>query len=149
MWTQDSADKFNIPRLVFYGTNIFCMTMCNIMAQFKPHAMVSSDDEAFNVPGFTRFKLTANDFEPPFSEVEPKGPMLDFLLKQQKAMVRSHGLVINSFYELEHEFNNYWNRNYGPKAWLVGPFCVAKSHASNVTDSELSTKTMVCYDHTT
>ncbi|KAK1436691.1 hypothetical protein QVD17_02473 [Tagetes erecta] len=132
IWTQDSADKFNIPRLIFYGTNIFSMTMCNIMAQFKPHAAVGSDDELFSVPGFDRFKLTANDFDPPFNEVEMKGPALEFLIRQQKAMARSYGMVVNSFYELEPEFSEYWNRNYGPKAWLVGPFCVAKPPAPEV-----------------
>ncbi|KAL8232235.1 hypothetical protein R6Q57_002013 [Mikania cordata] len=134
IWTQDSADKLRIPRFIFYGSNIFSMTMCNIMAQFKPHAGVGSDDEPFPVPGFARFKLTANDFEPPFSELDPKGPALEFLIRQQKAMDRSHGLVVNSFYELEPEFKDYWNRNYGPKAWLVGPFCVAKSRAPVATN---------------
>ncbi|KAI3802500.1 hypothetical protein L1987_30633 [Smallanthus sonchifolius] len=129
IWTQDSADKLGIPRLIFYGTNIFSMTMCNIMARFKPHAAVSSNDEPFPVPGFPRFKLTANDFEPPFSELEPNGSILDFLIRQQEAMGRSYGMVVNSFYELEPEFNDYWNRNCGPKDWLVGPFCVAKPPA--------------------
>ncbi|KAI3773620.1 hypothetical protein L1987_48150 [Smallanthus sonchifolius] len=47
IWTQDSADKLGIPRLIFYGANIYSMTMCNIMAQFKPHAAVGLDDEPF------------------------------------------------------------------------------------------------------
>ncbi|KAI3684533.1 hypothetical protein L6452_33757 [Arctium lappa] len=125
-WTQDSADKLGIPRLVFYGTNIFSLTMCNIMAKFKPHAEVSSDDEPFAVPDFPRFKLTMNDFEPPFSEVDPKGPMMDFVAKQQASNVKSHGMVVNSFYELEPGFIDYWNQNFEPKAWCVGPFCIAK-----------------------
>ncbi|KAI3737305.1 hypothetical protein L2E82_27302 [Cichorium intybus] len=129
MWTQDSADKLGIPRLVFYGINNFSMTMCNIMAQFKPHAAVGSDYEPFPIPNFPRIKLTVNDFEPPFSELDPKGPALDFLIKQQVAMAKSHGLVVNSFYELEPEFNDYWNQNYAPKAWCVGPLCVAKPPA--------------------
>ncbi|KAF5817343.1 hypothetical protein HanXRQr2_Chr02g0051901 [Helianthus annuus] len=57
-WTQDSADKLGIPWLVFYGMNIFSMTMYNIMGQLKPHVAVDSDDEAFVVPGFPRIKLT-------------------------------------------------------------------------------------------
>ncbi|KAI7754409.1 hypothetical protein M8C21_000457 [Ambrosia artemisiifolia] len=129
IWTQDSADKLGIPRLIFYGTNIFSMTMCNIVAQFKPHAAGGTGNEVFPVPGFGRFKLTADDFDPPFNEPDPKGPALEFLIAQQKAMARSRGMVVNSFYELEPEFNDYWNRNYGPKAWLVGPFCVAKAPA--------------------
>lgn len=107
------------------------------MAQFKPHAAVGSDDELFSVPGFDRFKLSANDFDPPFNEVDMKGPALEFLIRQQKAMARSYGMVVNSFYELEPEFNEYWDKNYGPKAWLVGPFCVAKPPAPEVGDQGL------------
>ncbi|KAI3684534.1 hypothetical protein L6452_33758 [Arctium lappa] len=125
-WTQDSADKLRIPRLVFYGTNIFCMTIGYIMAKFKPHAAVSSDDEPFPIPDFPRLKLTVNDFEPPVSEVDPKGPAHDFLVKQQEANARSHGMVVNNFYELESEFIDYWDQNFGPKAWCVGPLCIAK-----------------------
>ncbi|XP_023765011.1 UDP-glycosyltransferase 90A1 [Lactuca sativa] len=126
MWTQDSADKLGIPRLVFYGINNFSTAMCNIMAKFKPHAAVSSDDEPFPVPNFPRLKLTKNDFEPPFNELNPKGPALEFILRQHESMAKSHGMVVNSFYELEPEFVDYWNQNYAPKPWCVGPLCVAK-----------------------
>nr|XP_043636967.1 UDP-glycosyltransferase 90A1-like [Erigeron canadensis] len=128
-WTQESAEKLGIPRLMFYGMNIFSMTISNIKEKFKPHATVSSDDELFSIPGFPRIKLTANDFERLWSDLDPKDPMLDLLVKTEKAMVRSNGMVVNSFYELESEFNDYWNRNFEPKAWLVGPFCVAKPQA--------------------
>lgn len=129
-WTQESAAKLGIPRLVFYGTNNFSMTMCNIMAQERPHALVSSEDETFSVPNFPKFKLTVNDFEPPFSELEPKGPTLDFILEQQISMSKSHGLVVNSFYELEPSLTDYWNQNFGPKAWCIGPLCLAKPPTS-------------------
>ncbi|MFS7910709.1 putative flavanone 7-O-beta-glucosyltransferase [Helianthus anomalus] len=103
--------------------NIFSMTMYNSMGQLKPHAAVGSDDEAFVVPDFPRIKLAGNDFDPPLSEIDRIGPSLEFVVRAQEAMVRSHGMVGNSFYELQPEFSDYWNRNYGPKAWLVGPFC--------------------------
>ncbi|KAJ0804514.1 putative flavanone 7-O-beta-glucosyltransferase [Helianthus annuus] len=92
-WTQDSADKLRIPRLDFYGMNIFSMKMCSIMEQFKPHAVVGSGDEAFVVPDFSRMKLTVKDFDPSLSEIDAKGPGYDFRVRQQKAMVRSHGMV--------------------------------------------------------
>lgn len=33
---------------------------------------------------------------------------------------------MNSFYELEGKYFNYWNKNRGPKAWCVGPLCLAE-----------------------
>ncbi|KAJ9559768.1 hypothetical protein OSB04_004928 [Centaurea solstitialis] len=127
-WTQDAADALGVPRLVFYGTNMFCIVVGYIIAKFKPHASVGSDDEPFPVPDFPRLKLTVNDldFVPPVSEDDPKGPAYDFLSKQQQANARSHGMVVNNFYEVESEFIDYWNQNFGPRAWCLGPFCIAK-----------------------
>ncbi|MFS7904007.1 putative flavanone 7-O-beta-glucosyltransferase [Helianthus anomalus] len=88
-WTQDSAEKLGIPRLVFYGMNIFSMTMYNIMGQLKPHATVDSDDEAFVVPDVHRIKLTGNDFDPLLSEIDRIGPSLEIVVRAQKAMVRT------------------------------------------------------------
>lgn len=58
------------------------------------------------VPDFPQFKLTVNDFNPPFSELEPR--VKSNFLEQHTSMSKSHDLVVNSFYELEASFNDYW-----------------------------------------
>ncbi|XP_028070818.1 UDP-glycosyltransferase 90A1-like [Camellia sinensis] len=69
-WTQQSAAKLGIPRLVFYGMSNYATTMSEIVVRERPHAKVSSDDEPFPVPDFPWLKLTRNDFEPPFSQAD-------------------------------------------------------------------------------
>ncbi|KAL6318600.1 hypothetical protein AAG906_000678 [Vitis piasezkii] len=102
------------------------MTLSSIMLREKPHAMVSSVDEVFSVPGLPWVNLTTNDFEPPFSELEPKGAHFDFVAETGAAAFKSYGMLVNSFYDLEPRFNDYWNQKIGPRAWCVGPLCLAE-----------------------
>ncbi|CAI9777336.1 unnamed protein product [Fraxinus pennsylvanica] len=42
------------------------------------------------------------------------------------ALSKSYGLLVNSFYELEPLYAEYWNRESTPKAFCVGPLCIAR-----------------------
>ncbi|XP_043688394.1 UDP-glycosyltransferase 90A1-like [Telopea speciosissima] len=120
-WTQKSAEKFSIPRLVFYGMNNYVMTLCRILGRNRSHLKLGLD-EPFTVPGFPSVKLTLNDFESPMNDSNPQGPHFEFIVETGIATSKSQGLVVNSFYELEPAFLDYWNREFVPKAWCVGPF---------------------------
>ncbi|KAL2505164.1 UDP-glycosyltransferase 90A1 [Abeliophyllum distichum] len=43
------------------------------------------------------------------------------------ALRNSYGLLVNSFYELEPSFADYWNRESKPKAFFIGPLCLNRS----------------------
>ncbi|CDP18942.1 unnamed protein product [Coffea canephora] len=73
-WTQDSAAKLGIPRIGFSGMSCFGMTMYETLGRQKPHALTSSLDEPFSIPNFPKLTLTRSDFDPPFDQLEPKGP---------------------------------------------------------------------------
>lgn len=51
-------------------------------------------------------------------------------------MVKSQGIIVNSFYELESRYLEYWNDNIGPKAWCVGPLCLAAAAATNCCENQ-------------
>ncbi|XP_057983195.1 UDP-glycosyltransferase 90A1-like [Malania oleifera] len=124
-WTVESASKFGIPRLVFDGTSAYFMAVSRdvyvhrLLRQPIPH------DVPFTVPTFPWIKLTRNDFEPPFGDIEPSGPLFDLVVEQVVTTAKSQGVIVNSFYELEPAFVDYWNRACEPKAWSVGPLCLA------------------------
>ncbi|XP_043702095.1 UDP-glycosyltransferase 90A1-like [Telopea speciosissima] len=124
-WTQQSAEKLGIPRLVFYGMNNYVMTICRVLALDRSHLKLGPD-ESFTVPGFPSVKLTKNDFDPEFNEPEPKGPHIEFVMEVAIATSKSQGLLVNSFSELEPAYLDYWNREFCPKAWCVGPLCLAE-----------------------
>ncbi|KAL3512894.1 hypothetical protein ACH5RR_025611 [Cinchona calisaya] len=125
-WTQESAAKLGIPRIGFYGMSSFATTMYVILGQERPHALTTSLDEPFSIPNFPKLSLTRNDFDPPFNDLEPKGPWVEFMIEQNIAMAKSYGMIVNNFYELEPAYTDFWNRGIGPKAWCIGPLCAAK-----------------------
>ncbi|XP_027093754.1 UDP-glycosyltransferase 90A1-like [Coffea arabica] len=137
-WTQDSAAKLGIPRIGFSGMSCFGMTMYETLGRQKPHALTSSLDEPFSIPNFPKLTLTRSDFDPPFDQLEPKGPWVNFIIEQTIALANSYGLIVNSFYELESSYMDYWNRCIGPKSWCLGPFCIAK--AKTVEDESTKPK---------
>nr|WIW42741.1 UDP-glycosyltransferase [Nicotiana tabacum] len=122
-WTLDSANKFGIPRLACYGISTFSMSMSRSSSGLLRTEL--SDDEPFAVPDFPWIKLTRNDFDSPFREREPKGLFFEFAVEQSIANSKSYGLLINSFYELESIYVEYFNSKYSPRAVCVGPFCAA------------------------
>ncbi|XP_042478037.1 LOW QUALITY PROTEIN: UDP-glycosyltransferase 90A1-like [Macadamia integrifolia] len=124
-WTQQSAEKFGIPRLVFSGMNNYTMTICGVLAGDRSHLRLGPD-EPFTVPGFPWVNLTMNDFDPTFNDPELKGPHMEFIMEVATATSKSQGIVVNSFYELEPTYLDYWNREFVPKAWCVGPLCLAE-----------------------
>ncbi|XP_022859625.1 UDP-glycosyltransferase 90A1-like [Olea europaea var. sylvestris] len=136
-WTQQSAAKFGIPRLVFSGMGIFSTTVCQIMNRDRPQARAVSPDSPFLIPDFPKLKLTRNDFDPPLCEIDPTGPWVDFMAEQILAKVKSHGLIVNSFNELESSYVDYWNKKMGPKAWCVGPLCLAKPPSTAALEKPL------------
>ncbi|KAF7112489.1 hypothetical protein RHSIM_RhsimUnG0224200 [Rhododendron simsii] len=121
-WTLDSATKFAIPRLVYYGMSNYSNAVV-MSAVIKNNQLSGSelDDEPFAVTDFPWIKLTRNDFDEPFNSREPEGPHIDFIIEQVNATSNSYGLVTNSFYELEALFVEYWNRESKPKSWCIGP----------------------------
>ncbi|KAG5621719.1 hypothetical protein H5410_006937 [Solanum commersonii] len=120
-WTLDSANKFGIPRLVYYGMSAFT-TALSISATSLLRTELS-DDEYFQVPDFPWIKITRNDFDSPLRDRDPKGPHFDFIMESIMATSKSYGQLVNSFYELESVYVDYCNRISSPKSWCIGPFC--------------------------
>ncbi|XP_060192352.1 UDP-glycosyltransferase 90A1-like [Lycium barbarum] len=120
-WTLDSANKFGIPRLVYYGMNSFSSALS--LSAMPIVQTQLSDDELFEVPDFPWIKLTRNDFDLHFRDPEPKGPFFDFTMGAAISTSKSYGLLVNSFYELESVYVEHCNRISTPKLWCVGPFC--------------------------
>lgn len=129
-FTVESAQRFGVPRLVFFGMAAFPATMYQVLGRERPHAAAESADEAFPMPGFPGVELTRNDFSPPFNEVAPSGPHVEFMAEQIASMAMSHGMIVNSFYEMEKRYIDFWDEKVGPKSYCVGPLCVAAPPAA-------------------
>ncbi|XP_071706164.1 UDP-glycosyltransferase 90A1-like [Rutidosis leptorrhynchoides] len=126
-WTLASANKFEIPRIVFYGMNTYVGAIFQEVFLHRILAGPESDDELIALKNFPWIKVTRNDFEEPFHQRDPTGPRDEFMMEGEIALVNSYGLIINSFYELEPLFIDYMNREAKPKSWCVGPLCLAET----------------------
>ncbi|KAL3813782.1 hypothetical protein ACJIZ3_015050 [Penstemon smallii] len=123
-WTLQSASKFGIPRLSFYGMSNYAQALHREANELL--SLHESPDEPFALKNFPWIKLTRNDFDDPFDKLDPRGPHMDFIIECVTATTNSYGLIVNSFYELEPLYADYWTKYCQPKAWNVGPLCLAQ-----------------------
>ena len=124
-WTLHSASKFGVPRLVLYAMNGYATTMFTLLILNRLPLGSESDNEPSTVPQLPWIKLTKNDFEPSFWDAND--PLRDFAAETIKSTLQSYGVLVNSFPEVDSLFLDYWNREIGaPKAWCVGPLCLAE-----------------------
>ncbi|GFY93134.1 UDP-Glycosyltransferase superfamily protein [Actinidia rufa] len=127
-WTLQSATKFGIPRWVFYGMSCYSQSVSrDVMLNGLLSRHETDEDEVFTVTSFPWIKLTKNDFDQPFRLRDPSGPHVDFIIDQVIAASKSYGFILNSFYELEAPYVDYWNSKAEPKAWCIGPLCFGRT----------------------
>ncbi|XP_057420840.1 scopoletin glucosyltransferase-like [Lotus japonicus] len=121
-WATDSAAKFGIPRLVFHGTSFISLCATECMRLYKPWKNVSSDTETFVIPELPgEIKLTRLQL-PPFPINDEKPSEFASLLEEAKeSELRSFGVVVNSFHELEEVYADHYRKVLGRKAWHIGP----------------------------
>ncbi|XP_010516020.2 PREDICTED: UDP-glycosyltransferase 90A1-like [Camelina sativa] len=122
-WTSESAAKFKIPRLLFYGINSYASAVC--MSVFKHKLFTEpdtkSDIEPVAVPDFPWIQVKKCDLN--IGTTTVPGPALELFTDQIMSTSTSHGFLVNSFYELESKFVDYTNSN-RKKSWCVGPLCL-------------------------
>ncbi|KAF5479564.1 hypothetical protein F2P56_000374 [Juglans regia] len=124
-WTAEPASRFNIPRFIFSGMCYYATTVARAVKMDRLLSGPQSDDELVTVTTFPWVKVTKNDFERQFRE--PIGLELEFTMKvTMLSATNCHGIIVNSFYELEPVFADYSNLNCSPKSWSVGPLCLAE-----------------------
>ncbi|CAH9092371.1 unnamed protein product [Cuscuta epithymum] len=135
-WTLDSANSLGIPRLAYYGMGYFAMTVSRSVAVSGLLVKTEDADEPFAVPDFPWVSLTRNDFESTFQGRDPDDPSFRFSMEQIAATMNSHGLIVNSIYELESDYVENYNRNGVPKSWTIGPLCLAEPETEKSPENQ-------------
>ncbi|KAJ6385699.1 hypothetical protein OIU77_028810 [Salix suchowensis] len=120
-WATDAAAKFGIPRLVFHGTSNFALCAAECVRLYEPHKKVSSDSEPFVVPSLPGdIKLTRKQL-PAFVRENDENDFTKLVKASKESELRSFGVVVNSFYELEPAYADHYIKVLGRRAWNVGP----------------------------
>lgn len=126
-WTTESAAKFKIPRLVFFGINSYASTVTMSVSRNKlfTEPEIESDTEPVTVPEFPWIQVKKCDFSNVIADPEQSGPVQELMMDQIMSTTTSHGFIVNSFYELESAFVDYNNNSGDRPRWLcVGPLCL-------------------------
>ncbi|KAF8395295.1 hypothetical protein HHK36_019238 [Tetracentron sinense] len=119
-WTSDVARKFHIPRIVFHGTCCFSLFCSHSILLSKVHERVTSESETFVVPGLPdRIEMTKAQL-PKSINIE-SSDFRDFLVRVRDAELTTHGVVVNSFEELEPGYAKAYKKAKGDKVWCIGP----------------------------
>ncbi|MED6132860.1 hypothetical protein PIB30_022773 [Stylosanthes scabra] len=121
-WATDSASKFGIPRLVFHGTSFFSLCATECVRLYEPYKNVSSDSEPFVIPNLPGdIKLTRMQLPPFAMDTDTSKFMTKMSQEMGESELRSYGVVVNSFYELERVYADHYRNVLGRKAWHIGP----------------------------
>ncbi|KAK7362593.1 hypothetical protein VNO77_04710 [Canavalia gladiata] len=121
-WALDAAAKFGIPGLVYDPSCFLSICASECMTLYKPYKNVSSDSEPFVIPHLPgEIKMTRMKLSPHIVRGEENPDLTKMLEKADESKSRSYGVIINSFYELEKVYIDYFKKDLGKKAWHVGP----------------------------
>ncbi|KAE8692513.1 UDP-glycosyltransferase 73D1 [Hibiscus syriacus] len=118
-WTSKTAQRFNVPRIVFHGMGCFSLLSSHNVRLHKPHLSVSSDSEPFVVPGLPQLvEITRAQLPGAFVRLPDLDDVRD---KMQEAEMSAFGVVINSFNELEQGCVEMYQKAIRKKVWTIGP----------------------------
>ncbi|GMH02860.1 hypothetical protein Nepgr_004699 [Nepenthes gracilis] len=120
-WATHIAAKFNIPRLVFHGSSSFSFSVSENLMLYEPYKNASSDDEEFMVPNLPdEIKLTRYQL-PEIVLLGADTELMRFVKLAIESERRSYGIIMNSFYELEPAYVDYYRKISGRRTWQIGP----------------------------
>jgi hypothetical protein len=120
-WATEAANKLRIPRLFFSGTGFFPACVFDSLKRYEPHKGVDSDFEPFVVPGLPdQIKLTRLRL-PAYIKERTENELTKLMDKISESMVRSYGVLTNSFLELEPAYSEHYRMEIKRKAWHIGP----------------------------
>ncbi|CAN0926102.1 UDP-glycosyltransferase 73C3 [Linum grandiflorum] len=129
-YTNNIANKFNVPRISFHGFSCFCLAClhCLNLHEEEVNRSVSSDYDFFVLPGFpggTRFTKAQLPFR---GKASDKDENTEAAEEMTKAESDAYGVIVNSFEELEVDYFAQFKESKQGKVWCVGPVSLTNSN---------------------
>lgn len=119
-WTIQVADKFNVPRLVFYSFSaLYLLCMANLRAtDFGEKIMAAPDSQLIPIPNLPDpIQVTKSQL---IFTLDPE--FLEWENQMAKADSASYGFIVNSFDGLEPKYMEEFKKSIGSdKVWCIGP----------------------------
>ncbi|KAM1482670.1 hypothetical protein TB2_034250 [Malus domestica] len=138
-WIADVTDGLGIPRVVFDGSGCFSHCVEESLRRYAPHEKVVFDTEFFLVPGLPNQIELKRSMLPDY--VKAENVFTHFLNEALECEIKSYGIVVNSFYELEQAYADYFQKDMKRKIWHIGP--VSLYNRTNIDKVERGIKTSI------
>ncbi|CAJ1939539.1 unnamed protein product [Sphenostylis stenocarpa] len=120
-WATNSAAKFGVLSLVYDGTSFFSICANECIRLYEPYKNVTSDSEPFVIPNLPgEIKMTRMQVSPHVMSDESPG-VTKLLEEARESELKSYGMVVNSFYELETVYADHLRKVLGRRSWHIGP----------------------------
>ncbi|KAL1338124.1 hypothetical protein HN51_032805 [Arachis hypogaea] len=116
-YTIHIAKKFNIPRISFVGVSCYCLMCYEALRTSNVKESIKDETEYFVIPGLP------DEIE--VTKAQVPGPADDswnkFYQEIHAAEADTYGIIMNSFQELEPEYERMFKKVRKDKVWCVGP----------------------------
>ncbi|KAK1364306.1 Glycosyltransferase [Heracleum sosnowskyi] len=120
-WTAKTAEKFQIPWIMFDGMSCFTQLCTEMLSTSKVHESVS-DSDPFLVPGLPDpIEFTKPQLPGLFNPRSASDSVNVIRRRIRETEVGAYGVVINSFEELEKSYVDEFKKLKRDKVWCVGP----------------------------
>lgn len=120
-WASAVAKKFDIPRVCFDTSGMFGESVQQIVWDVLPRNLPRTDSGRYVVPGLPKeVRLTRLQMLPEHPEATTDNGTHQFWLRQRRGNKQSWRIVTNTFYELETEFVEHFQRVNGTLR-TIGP----------------------------
>ena len=129
-WTCDVARDLGVPRFHFYSMPCFTL-LCehNLYHKKRPEDGERDPDwDSTVVPGLPFHFEVSRSQAPGFFPRPEFAWMADMALAAESAC---HGVVVNTFEELEPQFIDLYERSLGKKIWTVGPLSLSNKETTD------------------
>ncbi|CAL1410142.1 unnamed protein product [Linum trigynum] len=141
-WSTAAAARFGIPRLVFHGTGFFSLSAAETVGIHEPHKRVSSDSEPFLIPNLPgQISMTRKQL-PEYARQSGDSGFGNLMKSVRESELKSYGVIVNSFYELETDYADYYRSALERKAWHIGPLSLCNN--DNGKESERGKRDSNC-----
>ncbi|CAN8257917.1 unnamed protein product [Cochlearia groenlandica] len=117
-WATESAENLGVPRLVFHGTSFFSLCCSYNMRTHKPHKKVDTVSTPFVIPGLPGDIVITTEQA---NVADEETPMGKFMKQIRETESNSFGVLVNSFYELEPVYADFYRSFVAKRAWHIGP----------------------------
>ncbi|KAI3876045.1 hypothetical protein MKX03_026281 [Papaver bracteatum] len=120
--------KFGIPRLIFHGINIFCQCVDESLRINKPFESITDDKESFLVPDLPdKIEMTKSQVP---QHIIGDSMFSALMEKIRESEQKSYGVLVNSFYELEPAYADYYKNVMGIRSWQIGPLSIQNNDST-------------------